>query len=81
MSAKDLITMPRLGSPIVSNDGVLAIYRVTHTDAETLKRKPSYYLLDLGAPNASPIALDLGMEAHSLAFGPTDAIYLSLIHI
>ncbi|MEP2735289.1 MAG: S9 family peptidase [Erythrobacter sp.] len=75
MSAKDLITMPRLGSPTVSPDGRFAVYRVTETDGDTFKRTPSYYLRDLRDENAGSIPLDLGGTASSLSFGGDNFLY------
>jgi dipeptidyl aminopeptidase/acylaminoacyl peptidase len=75
MSAKDLITMPRLGSPIVSPDGKLVVYRVTKTDPNSFERTPSYFLLDLTKPDAASIELDLGGSASSLSFGANNFLY------
>ncbi|WP_432201542.1 prolyl oligopeptidase family serine peptidase [Erythrobacter sp. W53] len=81
MSAEDLITMPRLGSPIVSNDGWQAVYRVTETDSETFERTSTYYLVDLGDPSGAPIPLDFGINVHSLAFGPDDSLHFLSDHV
>ncbi|MDY7096851.1 MAG: S9 family peptidase [Pseudomonadota bacterium] len=75
MTAKDLITMPRLGSPVVSNYGRYAVYSVTYTDPKTFKRAPKYYLRDLVQPSVDPVDLDFGLRVHSLAFGPDNALY------
>jgi dipeptidyl aminopeptidase/acylaminoacyl peptidase len=75
MAARDLITMPRLGTPIVTAAGDRAVYSVTSTDAETLRRSSAYYLLDLTREGAEPVGFDLGLDGHSLAFGPGDALY------
>ena len=74
MSAKDLVTMPRLGAPVVMSDRY-AIYSVTRTDPETLSRSTSYSMLDLANRDAQPIAVDLGIKANSLAFGPDGHLY------
>lgn len=59
MLAKDLITMPRLGSPTASPDGTMAAYSVTTTDEETLARSSQLYLHSLADRNAKPVAIDL----------------------
>ncbi|QFT76388.1 S9 family peptidase [Erythrobacter sp. THAF29] len=74
MSAKDLITMPRLGGASVAMDRY-AIFSVTETDPETLKRTPKHYVLDLDERGAEPVAFDLGVRANSLAFGPDNFLY------
>ena len=75
MSAEDLVTLPRLGAPAVNAAGTLAVYTVTVTDPETLKRSPRHYLIDLAKPGAAPVALDLGIRASDLAFGADGAVY------
>ncbi|MEE4338833.1 S9 family peptidase [Erythrobacter sp.] len=74
MSARDLVTMPRLGAPIVAMDR-FAVYSVTVTDPETLERSRRHYLLDLAARGAEPVEFDFGISAHSLAIGPDDFLY------
>ncbi|MEM7665359.1 MAG: S9 family peptidase [Pseudomonadota bacterium] len=75
MSAEDLVTMPRLGGPTVTPFGRYAIYSVTETDPESYDRTHKHYLLDLAQPYADPIAIDLGIDGHSLAFGPENFLY------
>ena len=75
MSAKDLITMPRLGAPTVTRSGRYAVYAITRTDAESFKRTPTYYLMDLTASAMDPIELNLGLEAYALSFGSDDFLY------
>ncbi|MBT8426564.1 MAG: PD40 domain-containing protein, partial [Erythrobacter sp.] len=67
MQAKDLITMPRLGSPAVSPDGTMAVYSVTTTDEETLERSSQLFIRSLADVNARPVALDLAGGAVSFA--------------
>lgn len=67
MQAKDLITMPRLGSPTVSPDGTMAVYSVTTTDPETLARSGQLYMRSLADRDAEPVALDLEGAAVSFA--------------
>lgn len=76
MSARDLVTLPRLGAPAVNAAGTLAIYGVTTTDPDSLARITAYYLLDLTKPDAAPVALDFGMAASSPTFGPDGLLYV-----
>ncbi|GBF86441.1 peptidase [Aphanothece sacrum FPU3] len=82
MSAEDLVTLPRLGAPAVNAAGTLAVYTVTITDPETLKRSPQHYLIDLTKPGAGPVALDFNIRASDLAFGSDGSLYfLSSEHL
>jgi dipeptidyl aminopeptidase/acylaminoacyl peptidase len=75
MTARDLITMPRLGAPTVTPDGKYAVYAVTVTDGETLARKSELYLRSLTDLDAAPVKLDLGGSASGAAFGPDSWLY------
>jgi dipeptidyl aminopeptidase/acylaminoacyl peptidase len=75
MSARDLVTMPRLGAPVTDARGTLAVYGVTTTDPESLARSTRHYLLDLTRPGAEPVALDLGLKASAPAFGADGHLY------
>ncbi|MBI1403964.1 MAG: prolyl oligopeptidase family serine peptidase [Porphyrobacter sp.] len=75
MRARDLVTMPRLGAPAVNGAGTLAVYGVTTTDPASLARSTAFYLLDLTKPGAQPVAINLGMKASDLAFGPGDRLH------
>lgn len=75
MTARDLVTMPRLGTPIATSGGRYAVYSVTETDPETLDRAAKRYVLDLARPGSAPVAFELGLEGHSLQFGPDDFLY------
>lgn len=73
MTAQDLVTMPRLGSPSANADGTLAIYSVTTTDPESYKRSSALWLRTLDDVDAAPIKLDLtGSDAR---FGDDDWVY------
>ncbi|QDH33412.1 S9 family peptidase [Porphyrobacter sp. YT40] len=74
MSARDLVTLPRLGAPAVNREGTLAVYSVTITDPETLKRSPQHYLLDLTKPGAAPVPME-GLTASDVTFGPDGYLY------
>ncbi len=75
MSARDLVTMPRLGAPIVTRDERYAVYSVTLTDPDTLERAPAHYVPDLSRPESAPRPIEFAQPAHSLAFGPDDSLY------
>ena len=73
MTAKDLVTMPRLGSPTVDANGTMAVYSVTNTDPETYARKGQLWLRSLEDPTAKPIQLEL--DGSSAAFGGDGWLY------
>ncbi|WP_284123911.1 S9 family peptidase [Parerythrobacter aestuarii] len=75
MTARDLVTMPRLGSPTVSSDGQFAVYSVTITDEETLKRSSKLYLRSLTDLESAPVELDLGGSVSSVVFGSDNFLY------
>ncbi len=75
MSARDLITLPRLGAPVASPDGRFAVYAVTMTDPASLERTPRHFLLDLTTPGAQPVAIDPGMRAGSPVIGADNHLY------
>ncbi|EAQ28538.1 prolyl oligopeptidase family protein [Erythrobacter sp. NAP1] len=75
MSARDLVTMPRLGGPTATSDGRYAVYSVTITDPDTLKRTPRHFIIDLTQPGSEPISFDLGISGYGLTFGPDDFLY------
>ncbi len=74
MTARDLVTMPRLGAPTVSDDGRLAIYSVRTTDPQTLARTTTHYLRDLSDDTSGAIELALD-DADNVAFGRGGDIY------
>ena len=73
MSAEDLITMPRLGAPVVDADGTMAIYSVTSTDPESYKRSGKLWLHRLDDPAARPVALEL--DGSDAVFGGDGWLY------
>jgi len=75
LTARDLVTMPRLGAPTVTPSGGFALYSVARTDPETYRRTPTHYLLDLTVPGAVPVEIDLGLAGFSLSFGPDSFLY------
>lgn len=75
MTARDLVTMPRLGAPAVTPDGKYAVYSVTVTDEQTLARKSELYLRSLTDLDAAPVKLDLRGSAYGAAFGADGMLY------
>jgi len=75
MSARDLVTLPRLGAPVAAPDGSFVVYAVTTTDATTLDRKPAYYQLDLATPGAQPRPLALPLRASGLTLAGDGHLY------
>ncbi|MXO96902.1 prolyl oligopeptidase family serine peptidase [Erythrobacter aquimaris] len=73
MSAQDLVTMPRLGSPAVNPEGTHAVYAVTTTDPESYKRTSTLYLRSLAEPESAPIALDI--DGGSASFADDNWLY------
>ena len=54
MTATDLQSMHRIGSPEVSPDGRTAVFTLSTTDWEKNKRVNTLYSLDLTRPGAAP---------------------------
>lgn len=75
MSAQDLVTLPRLGSPTATPDGRYVLYPVTETDPETYERSTKFYLRDLSAPGDERVEIDLGGSAYSAVFGADSYLY------
>src|SRR5690606_7580903 len=70
MTAEDLATMKRLGSPEISPDEKWAAFGVTETDPKSYERATALYLLDLTKPSAVPVRIadKAGASEHSPAF-------------
>ncbi len=75
MSARDLVAMPRVGSPIVANDGDQIIYTVTTTDRESLERTTAIYWRRLSDLAAAPVELNLNGDAFDMAFASDGHLY------
>ncbi len=75
MTAEDLVTMPRLGSPAVSANDRFAVFSVTKTDPETYDRTGVLYRRSLSDMDAMPEAIDLGGTAYDAQFGTDDWLY------
>src|SRR5690606_4473567 len=70
MTAEDLATLKRLGSPEISPDEKWAAFGVTETDPKSYERATALYLLDLTKPSAVPVRIadKAGASEHSPAF-------------
>ncbi|MEW4449368.1 S9 family peptidase [Qipengyuania sp. JC766] len=78
MEAEDLITMPRLGAPVVTRDGRYVVYAVTNTDPQSYDRTRAYFLQNLNEADSKPVPLALPSDARSLEFGAgLDLYFLS----
>ena len=75
MSAQDLVTMPRLGAPIVAPDHTRALYQVTVTDSQSYARSRETYLRSLTDMGARPVRVTLPEGAHDLQFGADGQLY------
>ena len=75
MTAQDLVTMPRVGAPIVADDGDQIVYTVTRTDPQTYKRSSTVYWRRLADLDGEAVVLDLGGEASSLSFANDGHLY------
>ncbi|NCP19440.1 MAG: S9 family peptidase [Erythrobacter sp.] len=73
MSARDLVTMPRLGGPSVSADGQRALYSVTTTDPATLARSTAYRVKTIAT--GEEVAVAMPEDAGSPVFVGDDRIY------
>ena len=75
MSAQDLVTLPRLGTPTVSKDGRMVVFPVTVTDPASYKRSTALYIRSLAA-DAAPAAHLTGLDdADSPAFTADGWLY------
>ncbi len=57
LTADDLISLERVGSPVISPDGNRVVYTVRSTDIDKNKGHTELWLLDLRNPKAAPIQL------------------------
>src|ERR1043165_1794774 len=75
MTAKDMQSMHRLGSPEVSNDGRYAVFTISTTDWDKNKRVNTLYLLDLTKKGAAPQPIAGAEKGHDAVFGPDGSIW------
>lgn len=75
MTATDLQSMHRLGSPEVSPDGRHAVFTVSSTDWAKNKRVNTLYLLDLDRAGAEPRPVAGAAKGHDAVFGPDGSLW------
>jgi dipeptidyl aminopeptidase/acylaminoacyl peptidase len=75
MTATDLQSIHRLGSPAVSRDGRHAVFTISSTDWEKNKRVNTLYLLDLTKSGAAPQPVKGAEKGHDAVFGPDGSLW------
>jgi dipeptidyl aminopeptidase/acylaminoacyl peptidase len=75
MTAVDLQSMHRLGSPDVSPDGHWAVFTVSTTDWAKNKRVNKLVFLDLTKPGARPQPVAGAEKGHDAVFGPDGELW------
>ncbi|MEL7730019.1 S9 family peptidase [Citromicrobium bathyomarinum] len=73
MTARDLVTMPRLGLASVSPDGKRALYSVTTTDEKSLDRSTTYRVKTLAT--GEEVEVRIRDDASSIVFFNDERIY------
>ncbi|WJY19609.1 S9 family peptidase [Alteriqipengyuania flavescens] len=74
MTALDLVTAPRLGSPVVSADGAM-LWTVTTTDPESFARSTAIHYVPTGGDTDAPMTLNFAGDASSFEFAPDGSVY------
>jgi dipeptidyl aminopeptidase/acylaminoacyl peptidase len=75
MTAMDLQSMHRLGSPDVSPDGHWAVFTVSATDWDKNKRVNTLHILDLSRPGSAPRPVSGAEKGHDAVFGADGALW------
>ena len=75
MTATDMQSMHRLGSPEVSRDGRYAIFTLSATDWDKNKRVNTLHVLDLARPGAVPVPVKGAEKGHDAVFGPDGELW------
>ena len=75
MTAIDLQSMHRIGSPDVSPDGHWAVFTVSTTDWASNKRVNTLKLLDLTKAGAQPQPISGAAKGHDAAFGADGSLW------
>lgn len=75
MTAIDLQSMRRLGSPDVSPDGHWALFTISTTDWDKNRRVNTLHLLDLTRPGGKPRAVAGVAKAHDAVFGADGSLW------
>ncbi|MFL6755299.1 MAG: prolyl oligopeptidase family serine peptidase [Sphingomicrobium sp.] len=74
MTARDMQSMHRLGSPEVSPDGRFAVFTISSTDWDKNKRVNTLYMLDL-ARAGTPSPVTGAEKGHDAVFGPDGSLW------
>jgi len=75
MTATDMHSMHRIGSPEVSPDGRTAVFTISTTDWEKNKRANKLYTLDLTRAGATPQPVAGAEKGHDTVFGPDGSLW------
>jgi dipeptidyl aminopeptidase/acylaminoacyl peptidase len=75
MTAIDLQSLHRMGSPDVSPDGHLAVFTVSGTDWSKNKRVNTLELLDMAKPRSRPQPIRGAEKGHDAAFGADGSLW------
>src|SRR5438876_10407280 len=75
MTATDMQSMHRLGTPEVSRDGRYAVFTLSSTDWDKNKRVNTLTLLDLTRPGAMPQPVAGAEKGHDAVFGPDGSLW------
>ena len=75
MTAIDLQSMHRLGSPAVSPDGRTAVFTVSDTDWSKNKRVNTLYRLDLTRAGAQPLPIAGAQKGHDATFSGDGSLW------
>src|SRR5438309_5000431 len=75
MTATDMHSMHRIGSPDVSPDGRTAVFTISTTDWDKNKRVNTLHTLDLTKPGAAPQPVAGAAKGHDAVFGPDGALW------
>jgi dipeptidyl aminopeptidase/acylaminoacyl peptidase len=75
MTAVDMQSMHRIGSPEVSREGRYAVFTISNTDWSKNKRLNTLYLLDLTRPGAVPQPVAGAAKGHDAVFGPDGSLW------
>ena len=75
MTAMDLQSMHRLGSPDVSPDGHWAVFTVSATDWSKNKRVNTLHILDLSKPGSIPQPVSGAERGHDAIFGADGVLW------
>jgi dipeptidyl aminopeptidase/acylaminoacyl peptidase len=78
MTATDMQSMHRLGSPEVSRDGRYAVFTISSTDWDKNKRVNTLYWLDLTKPGDMPHPVASGESGHDAVFANDGALWFLL---